>query len=624
MENAITRFTIDRVVPVLTGSGAGSVWARCYLGAIVVIPPLLCGVCVLGGKAGWVEFWSAAVFMAIGNMLLLTLVIWRTALLLNRVEESRRRSESELQRLRKEAEEVSATSSRSFATMSEELCTPLNSIIGFSEILADETFGELNARQQKYVDNVLGSGRHLLRLINNIVDLSQIDAGVTKLEWASIEVEAVLAGVETMFSGLAGREGITLSTAVDPNVPAVFADPGRFKQILGHLVSNAIKFSSRGGVVSVQATLWDGSGLKSGEPGSIPPRVASTLGMGKHLLLSVTDTGIGILPRDQNRLFKEFGQIESTYTQREEGTGLGLVLVKRLVELHGGAIWIESEGLPGRGSTFRFVIPLREETTKAGTQPNRWDYPLVLVIGGRDGARLLNQQLSDAGYAFAHALTGSQAIQMAIDYHPRAIALDILRTGTGGWDVLAELRTNPRTRGIPVVVMALLENGECGFSLGAVEYFLKPVDRDQLIAAVGKVAVRQSTVAKTILVVDDKTDVVEMVRSTVEEAGLKVVAATGSREALQKARANLPDLIVLNLAIPDGNGLKVAKQLRTDPLTKNIPILAHTNKALTEKEKRDLEVQVEGLVRQGGTVSFLEDLERLTRRSDFHRDKELV
>lgn len=625
MEKPIAIAPLDRALSMLTGPGVGSLVARRALGVVVIAPSILCVLFVLGENADFFAVGTGAAIMTALIILILGLVIWRTALDLNRMDDERRRVEESSLRARAEAEAASRAKSLFLTQMSDELCTPLNSIIGFSELLADETFGELNARQQRYVNQVVGNGRQLLNLLNNVLDLSKMEAGESRLERIHLEVETLVGGVERMFRGLAGNKRIALSTTVACRIPPLFADPARVHQILSNLLGNAIKFTPEGGSVAVRATVWEASAPPDGEFGFIPPRIASRLGTGRYLLVSVVDNGIGVTTSAQARLFREFGKADIPGTRPQEGVALGLALARRLVEAHGGTIWVESEGEPGKGSAFRFVIPFRKEAVPEGIPPNRRDLPLVLVIeDDRQTNTLLGQHLSGVGYAVAHAFNGAQGVQMAVDYEPRAITLDLLLPDQSGWDVLAKLKTDPRTRNIPVVVTSTRENRELGFSLGAVEYFVKPVDREQFIEAVGKVAVRQSKVFTTILVVDDEPNVVEMLTSTIEEAGFEVIAASGGREAVQKARTHLPDLIALDLVMPEVNGFEVVRQLRADPLTRDIPILVHTSRDLTETEKRELESRVQAVTQKGGVGHFMEELDRLTHRPAIRLDKELV
>jgi signal transduction histidine kinase len=248
------------------------------------------------------------------------------------------------------AESANRAKSEFLANMSHELRTPMNAIIGFSEILADQTFGGLNAKQAKYVNNILTSGRHLLQLINDILDLSKVEAGRMELQWSSLDVGQAIGDVITIVKQLAGKKGVALQTRVEPDLTPLTADPAKFKQILYNLLSNAIKFTPPEGSVTVKAD--EGTDRQIAGP---------------VLRLTVTDTGIGLKKEDQARIFGAFEQVDSSYARQQQGTGLGLALTRQLVELHGGRIWAESGG-EGQGSTFTVLLPVNTATS-AETPP---------------------------------------------------------------------------------------------------------------------------------------------------------------------------------------------------------------------------------------------------------------
>jgi CheY-like chemotaxis protein/anti-sigma regulatory factor (Ser/Thr protein kinase) len=348
--------------------------------------------------------------------------------------------------------------------MSHELRTPLNAVLGFSEVLLERMFGDLNERQEEYLRDIHGSGKHLLELINEILDLSKVEAGGMELEYSSVDLRTLLEESASMLRDRAAAHAITLGVSVPDDVGSVYTDELRLKQVVLNLLTNAVKFTGDGGSVSVRAV-----------------RRAAEVD------ISVTDSGIGVPEGDRERIFESFQQ-GGRGTTREEGTGLGLTLSRKIVELLGGRMWLESE--VGVGSTFSFSLPDR---VAAGAEI---DAPaadamllgdVVVIEDDRPSLELLSVYLDGVVAGVTVATDGPSGLDAVRRVRPDAVLLDIRLPGMDGWKVLEELKADPATRDIPVVVVSIVDERARGVALGAAAYLVKPVSRDGLVSALAAI-----------------------------------------------------------------------------------------------------------------------------------------
>jgi len=459
------------------------------------------------------------------------------------------------------------------ANMSHELRTPLNSILGFSELLRDDALGRFDAiTGHRFLEQIHTSGQHLLDLINDILDLSKIEAGHMELHLEQVDLAESVSLVLSTVEPLAKSKNISLETGSGQGLHLV-ADPIKLKQMLLNLVSNAIKFTPDGGCVEIQARQVE-----------------------SWIEIAVTDTGVGIADSDLERLFIEFQQLDAGHGRQQEGTGLGLALTRKFAELHGGEVIVES--VPAKGSTFTLRLPVEaqksivlplDEVGRIGLADG--DRPLILVVEDNpEAAEILARHLEAGGFRMKIARTGTEALAMARDLIPVAITLDILLPEIDGWEVLTRLKGDELTRNIPVVVISVMDNPALGRALGALDYFVKPVDRSALISRLDRY--RFTTKVQhgeiRVLLVDDEPANLDLLEALLEPEGYKVLRASGGKEGIDVARARHPQLILLDLMMPDVTGFDVVEALRIDDATRSIPIMVLTSKQLTKGEKAAL------------------------------------
>ena len=496
-----------------------------------------------------------------------------------------------------ELREASAAKSKFLANMSHELRTPLNAILGFAELLIDEPQGGYEAdRRKQFLEQIYKSGKHLLDLINDILDLAKVEAGQMDLRRLAFSLRDVVRSAIDTVQPLAAAKKLSLIVEQTADT-ALFADQGKVSQMLLNLLSNAIKFTPEGGRITVAVAELD-----------------------NEVRLSVADTGIGITAADQEKLFVEFQQVGDRPSGEQQGTGLGLALTRRLAELHGGRVWVESE--PGAGSRFYVALPLKSqddallEADAVATRES--DGPLVMVVEDQNSAAaLLSFTLRRAGYQVKVVRSGADVLESAVRLRPDAITLDILLPGVDGWEILRSLKESPETRNIPVVVVSVLDDRSLGFALGADDYLVKPAPREKLLEFVTRHTLvrKDGERAVRILAVDDDAVALQLLRDSLAPQFTLLTAEDGVT-GINMARSERPDAVILDLLMPMMSGFEVAAALKSDPNTRDIPILILTAKNLTVDDKAQLNGNVNRVMQKGqaGASELLTWLKRQPAR----------
>ena len=592
-----------------------------------------------------------------------------------------------LERANRELRELDRLKSSFLANMSHELRTPMNSIIGYSELLLDGVDGPVNDEQAKSLRKVESNARHLLQLINDILDMSKIESGKIELDIRELDMKKVVASVTSTLEPSIAKKGLKLSLDFDENLPPVYADEDKVMQILINLLSNSIKFTNKGGItIRIKPSE---RGVKPGEP----PLFVE---------VCVEDTGIGIKDSDIDKLFDKFSQLDISTIRQYEGTGLGLSIARGLVVLHKGVIWAKSEY--GKGSRFCFTLPLRKDILEkpaepimepmmarglaeyfnkpvetflnmplyAGKQIKCWEYfhcgqtscpaygskdfrcwmhfgthckgtkvatypekvecckgceiierliveseefqdmeipderleppgdvqkKTVLAIDDNPEAIEIIRKFLGENYHVTGLLSSKGTVDKAKELKPIAITLDIMMPGQDGWQVLQELKSTPETQDIPVIILSIVDDKKMGFSLGAAEYIVKPVNKEVLLRKLRNL--ERITRIKKILVVDNDPDAVELTGKVLSEAGYLVTSAYNSKDAIKSIQHSMPDLIVLNLTMPEVSGFDVIEYIKTEEAIKDIPLIVLTRKGLTEKEVNELNGRIQGILNKG-------------------------
>ncbi|MCK6452116.1 MAG: response regulator [Alphaproteobacteria bacterium] len=516
---------------------------------------------------------------------------------MKRMQDRIREMVDEARAARDAAEDANRVKSQFLANMSHELRTPLNAIIGYAEILQEEAADRGLDDLQPDLKKIETAGKHLLGLINDILDLSKIEAGKMSLFLEDVDLPALVGEVAAMVRPMLDQKGNRLVIDCPGDIGRIHSDLTKVKQNLLNLLSNAAKFTEKGTVaLKVSTTVHDGQ---------------------KAVALAVSDTGIGMNDDQLGRLFQAFGQADSSTTKKYGGTGLGLAITKRFCQMLGGDVAVSST--PGKGSTFTLILPVRSAmpapptaapaAAAAATMPaaatarSAAGVGITVLAVDDDQAvhDLIGQTLSRQGYRVLHARNGREALELARRERPAVITLDVLMPQVDGWSVLSALKADPELHDIPVILATILDDRSLGLSLGATDFMTKPIDRARLSALVARYG--GGTRPGTVLVVDDDPTARDMARKVLERMELDVAEAGNGTEALAWLERNPPPaIILLDLMMPGMDGFTFLDEMARREAWRDLPVVVVTAKELTPQERETLIRRTRQVIAKGAST----------------------
>src|SRR3984885_11455290 len=484
--------------------------------------------------------------------------------------------------------------SRFLSNMSHEFRSPLNSILALSGLLLDRSDGELTSEQEQQTEYIRRAARDLLDLVNDLLDLAKVEAGKVEAKPLEFRVADLFAALRGMLRPLLLNQAVDLVFEDVDEIPSMFSDEGKISQILRNFISNALKFTERGEV-----------------------RVSASLA-GNEVVFSVADTGIGIAPEDQPRIFQDFAQVDHPIQNRVKGTGLGLPLSQKLATLLGGEVRVQSQ--LGMGSTFSVQLPLRYEQrvelslmseSSIAAAEDTASLPVLVLEDKVEILMMYRSYLKNTGFQLITASTIRDAQEVLERVRPRVIILDVVLRAEDSWRFLAGLKHDVRTREIPVLIASTIEDQAKAFHLGADEYLLKPVERTPLLAKLTELtAAERST---RILIIDDEERDRYLLKQHFRETGVIIQEASDGAEGLREAAKERPSAIILDLTMPGMSGFEVLDALKTNAATKDIPVVICTSRVLTDSERLQLAGRTLAILNKGGQAQ--EEIAEVVRRA---------
>jgi signal transduction histidine kinase/CheY-like chemotaxis protein len=463
--------------------------------------------------------------------------------------------------------------SKFLSNMSHEFRSPLNSILALTGLLLNRSDGDLNEPQEQQVVYVKKAAQDLLDLVNDLLDLAKVEAGKVEVRPLEFEVENLFAALRGMLRPLLVNQSMDLIFDEASHIPPVYSDEGKVSQVLRNFISNALKFTDKGEI-----------------------RVSVAMDSETDVLFRVTDTGIGIAPENLDLIFQDFSQVDHPIQKRVKGTGLGLPLSKKLAEMLGGSVGVESE--PGRGSEFSLRIPLRfgasqgqpEEPEPVSVWPSAEEgLPVLVLEDSPEMLMMYRSYLTGSGFAMLSASTSREAEDLLERIRPAAIVLDVILRAEDSWGLAARLKQNPDTRDIPILVASTIEDRSKGFHLGIDAYLLKPFEPADLLRELRLLTGQSAT--RRILLIDDQERDRYLLKQRMRGLSLLIMEASGGIEGLQLAVKTRPDVIFLDLTMPDLSGNEVLERLAADPALAAIPVIIATSRPLSARERQQLSRQ---------------------------------
>jgi signal transduction histidine kinase/DNA-binding response OmpR family regulator len=574
------------VVETVMGDGPGSAAARQLIPLLLI--PLAIGWLILQAEHfGLItpEFGVAVVVLA--NIVLLVIAILASARLINRTDAGRRAEALQAQT----AHQANRLKSEFLANMSHELRTPLNAIIGFAELMHDGKTGPVTPDQQEYLGDILTSSRHLLQVINDVLDLAKVEAGKMEFWPEPVDLEKLVGEVKDVLRTLAAQKRLKIDSDIDPELGGITADASKLKQVLYNYLSNALKFSPDEGRVTVRAKSENADEFR----------------------IEVEDQGIGINPADMDRLFVEFQQLDASTAKHHAGTGLGLALTKRIVEAQGGRVDVRST--PGLGSVFSAVLPRSAKVTPepvaepaaGGTGARR----LLVVEDDKKDRAWIVQTLADSGYSVEAVATGAEALARCRQQLYDAITLDLLLPDMHGQDVIRAIQAEGPNRNTPVVIVSVVPHKGVAAGFHVHDVLIKPVQTEDLLGSLARanVAVNET---RPILVVDDDPRVRKLAERALQDSGYRPQCVAGALEGLEAAVETPPAAVVLDLLMPGMDGFAFLERFRATAVGRRTPVIVWTVKDLTRREREKLRGATQGLVLKGeGPAALLAELRDL-------------